>query len=100
MADRLTMQTGAYPENWKEIAEAIKREVNYVCEWCDTQCEKLNANGKQMSVHHLDGNPQNCERSNLAALCSRCHLSDQHRVFRLLRRKRLEDAGQLQLFQG
>jgi len=87
----------SYPSNWPEIARAVKEEVRYVCEWCGVECERMNDNGNQMSVHHLDGNPENCERSNLAALCARCHLSDQHRVFRALRRKRLEEAGQLAL---
>lgn len=93
----MSLQSGKYPTNWKLIAEAIKREVDYVCEWCQTKCERTNENGKQMSVHHLDGDPANCDRNNLAALCSRCHLSDQHRVFRLLHRQQLEAAGQLQL---
>jgi hypothetical protein len=27
-----------------------------------------------LTVAHLDHNPENCERSNLRALCQRCHL--------------------------
>ena len=28
-----------------------------------------------LTVHHIDGNPSNCDRSNLIALCQRCHLA-------------------------
>lgn len=27
-----------------------------------------------LTVHHLDGDPTNCDRDNLIALCQRCHL--------------------------
>ncbi len=30
-------------------------------------------NGRRLSVHHMDGNKMNCERSNLAALCVSCN---------------------------
>jgi len=33
-----------------------------------------------LTVHHLDGDKQNLEHWNLAALCQRCHLQIQNRV--------------------
>lgn len=93
-------QEGDYPENWKEITDACKLEAGHKCEWCGIDGEKHNGNGRQLSVHHLNGNPSDCDRSNLAVLCARCHLSDQHRVFYLLRIQRMEAMGQMNIFQG
>lgn len=93
----MAIQSGNYPPNWREIADRLKAEVGFRCEWCGVEGERTNKNGRQLSVHHLDGDPSHNARINLAVLCAKCHLSDQQRVFAMLRRQRLEAAGQLVL---
>lgn len=89
-------QEGDYPDNWDEIVHELK-EKHLTCQWCGVEGEKYNDSGKQLSVHHLDGDPSN-PNARLVVLCAVCHLSDQHRVFYLLRMKRLEEAGQINMF--
>jgi hypothetical protein len=89
-----------YPENWDEIATAVKEEAGWRCVrcghphelpaeriLCDEQCDArrhkggLN-DGKQrvLTVHHLDGQKDNCAWWNLTALCQVCHLVIQAKV--------------------
>lgn len=75
---KIERQKEKYPPNWNEIAEAIKAKHNYCCERCGHKHEP--ETGYTLTVHHLDGNPQNNEAWNLVALCQRCHLSIQARV--------------------
>jgi hypothetical protein len=61
-----------YPLNWKEIADRIKDLAGWCCENCKRpHCPK---EMYSLSVHHIDGNPMNCDYTNLFALCQRCHL--------------------------
>ena len=71
--------TGAYPDNWKEIA----REVKDAASWCCIRCGHGHdpESGYTLTVHHLDINPANGAWWNLLALCQRCHLSIQGRVY-------------------
>lgn len=62
----------SYPPNWNEIARRVKDEAAGLCEYCGHPNDK--PSGYVLTVHHLDGDPSNCERSNLRALCQRCHL--------------------------
>ena len=89
-----TETKGDYPENWKEIADAVKESHNWRCERCGhphetiidrKPCDELCShpdNGKQrmLTVHHLDMNPANCAWWNLTSLCQVCHLQIQGRV--------------------
>jgi 5-methylcytosine-specific restriction endonuclease McrA len=76
--------TSAYPDNWTELATAIKQAAGYRCNRCGLKClpsidsyrhldlsirRKLSA-----QVHHIDGNPARNDKSNLVCLCSGCHL--------------------------
>lgn len=74
---------GRYSPNWKEIAQAKKRSVGWMCERCGLQClepgqgETLSVRERyrrRMAVHHADYNPGNNTPENLMALCSTCHL--------------------------
>ena len=77
-----------YPPNWPEIAKQIKAEAGWCCEHCGhPHCVKT---GHVLTVHHLDMDKAHCDRSNLVALCQRCHLSIQARY----------TPGQLWLFQA
>lgn len=82
-----------YPDNWKQIRERILRRAtnsngDQQCE-CEGECglhhgkrcSELNgypaewANGMiVLTVAHLDHTPENCDESNLKAMCQRCHL--------------------------
>lgn len=75
--------TNQYPRDWNNIARQIKERANWTCEHCgatfDTRGKahtRRNRNGKPsiLTVHHLDGNPTNCDYTNLIAVCQACHL--------------------------
>jgi hypothetical protein len=73
-----------YPENWAEIAAAIKQAAGYRCNRCGLECLPPNNSYRHLDlslrrklsaqVHHLDGNPTQNHKSNLVCLCSGCHL--------------------------
>jgi hypothetical protein len=67
-----------YPENWKEIAQAVKDKARWRCVRCDHRHDVKNH--YVLTVHHLDGDKSNNKWWNLVALCQRCHLSIQGRV--------------------
>jgi hypothetical protein len=83
-----------YPKDWKLISLAIRERSGGRCE-CEGECglhakrvsgdvrrcaEKNGlkaryAKGKVvLTVAHLDHTPENCDPSNLKAMCQRCHL--------------------------
>ena len=76
-----------YPKDWKQIADGIRARAEGQCE-CQGECglhpgkrcEELHlqpakwANGRVvLTVAHLDHTPENCDPSNLKAMCQRCH---------------------------
>lgn len=81
-----------YPKNWKEISLRIRARSGGQCE-CEGECglhrehpgprrcTEQNgtaakwAKGKiVLTVAHLNHKPEECEDSNLKAMCQRCHL--------------------------
>ena len=70
--------TGDYPENWVEIAKAVKDTAGWKCVRCGHEHDP--ATGYTLTVHHLDLNPANCAWWNIPALCQRCHLKIQNKV--------------------
>ena len=67
-----TLPTG-YPENWRRIAQRIKKDRGYVCERCHVN---LTGQGYLLDVHHLDGEKQNITSRNLKILCKLCHAEE------------------------
>jgi hypothetical protein len=73
-----------YPDNWTEIAAAIKQAAGYRCNRCGLKCLPPHNSYRHLDlslrrklsaqVHHLDGNPARNDTSNLICLCSGCHL--------------------------
>lgn len=120
----MPMDRRLYPANWEEIAYRIKRDAGWKCEQCGKPCrmseEGLIAfidrikTGKMsecplvaavldaptryvLTVAHLDHRPENCDRSNLKALCAPCHCRYDLAAMPLKKRLKAERLGQLRL---
>lgn len=87
-----TSERARYPQDWKAISASIRDRAGQRCE-CEGECglhrttpgprrcEERNgqparwAKGRVvLTVAHLDHTPENCDPSNLKAMCQRCHL--------------------------
>lgn len=68
-----------YPENWPDIAYQVKERAGWHCEHCHHLNEP--AGHHVLTVHHINGIKADCSNSNLVALCQRCHLYWQARLF-------------------
>lgn len=95
---------GEYPEDWDAIALAVKEAADWRCVRCGhpdspAYCEEygrarghgpcdwacrghhfLDGRRRVLTVHHLDGDKENCRWWNLPALCQVCHLQVQGKV--------------------
>ncbi|MBD2255778.1 HNH endonuclease [Nostoc parmelioides] len=79
------MGQGVYPENWKEIATALKAASNWRCAKCGRVClrpgekpDNLTFSERKahtLQVHHWNRDPSDNRLENLVCLCSGCHLS-------------------------
>jgi len=92
-----------YPENWTEIALAVKEAADWRCQRCGLQCrrpgEPFDTQRHTLTVAHWpDSDTMNCAPENLLALCSACHLradAPMHaRHARQTRERRQRDGGQ------
>jgi hypothetical protein len=121
----MPMNRSLYPDNWDEIATAIKDAASWRCQDCDRCCRRpgesldefctriigvdepailrrleIQAHPQRftLTVAHLDHRPENCHPDNLRALCSGCHC--RYDLSQMPRKKQLkqERAGQLTLF--
>ena len=61
-----------YPEDWEDIAKEVKDAANWCCIKCGHKHEPQA--GYTLTVHHINGVTDDCELSNLVAVCQRCHL--------------------------
>lgn len=55
-------------EEWKKLRLKILKRDNYTCQYCEFKSEKWQI------VHHIDGNPNNNNESNLETICPMCNL--------------------------
>lgn len=64
-----------YSTDWtKELRLYIRTRDNFTCQLCDmTEVESLVEMGRVLAVHHIDYNKQNCDKSNLITVCSKCN---------------------------
>lgn len=64
-----------YPKNWKEIRASILKRAENRCEFCGIANYTIRENGSKvvLTIAHLDHTPENCDPSNLKALCQKCH---------------------------
>jgi hypothetical protein len=61
-----------YPANWSEISITLRNWTNHYCEVCSHHHDV--STWHILTVHHLDGNPNNNDWRNLLVCCQRCHL--------------------------
>ena len=60
-----------YPPEWtKSLRLSIRIRDEYRCALCQHDCFN---DKRQPDVHHINGDKQNCDKSNLITLCRSCH---------------------------
>lgn len=74
----MPMDRSRYPDNWDEIALAVKEEADWKCEGCGKQCrrpgEPFDTHKRTLTVSHQSHIREDFRRENLKALCAPCHL--------------------------
>ena len=85
-----------YPENWDEIAKAVKDRAGWKCEWCGQPHDSDPKNGNILTVQHLDRDTENPDAP-MAALCQRCHMRDMGSGAEFHRER--ERLGQINIFE-
>ena len=68
----MTWDRSKYPGGWEGIAKEVKERAGWCCRHCGHPHDP--EAGRTLTVHHLDGDPGNCDDDNLVALCQKCHL--------------------------
>jgi hypothetical protein len=73
-----------YPDDWTQIAAAIKQAAGYRCERCGLKCLPPTNSYRHLDlslrrrlsaqVHHIDRNPACNDKANLVCVCAGCHL--------------------------
>ena len=101
------MDRTKYPDNWDEIAFAVKEESVWQCEMCGKQCRKpgepFDTHKRTLTVAHCNHIEGDCRPENLAALCAPCHLrydntDNTHRAAISRYARHYKDNKQLYLF--
>jgi HNH endonuclease len=74
------MSQGVYPDNWKEIATALKADCDWRCTKCGKVClrpgekppdwTKSQCKAHTLQVHHWNCDPSDNRLENLACLCT------------------------------
>lgn len=75
---RKSVPGATYPSDWKDIARAVKDAADWKCIRCGVAHDPP---GHVLTVHHANMDPSCSAWWNLWALCARCHLSIQGRVY-------------------
>ena len=65
-----------YPSEFNEqLRKKIRKRDNYECQNCDmSQEEHFIVYGRDLNIHHIDYNRNNCNEENLLTLCQGCNL--------------------------
>lgn len=116
----MPMQRHLYPDNWEEIALAVKESAGWVCQWCERPCRRPGESVEDLAlrlpfewvgdlfdggfrptrftltVAHLDHDPHN-PNARLAVLCAPCHCRYDLRQMARKRQLKAERNGQLTL---
>ena len=68
-----------YPLSFSHrLKEAIRDRDNRACRECGKPEKE---NGKRLDVHHIDGNKNNSNQSNLISLCVKCHRAKTKEIY-------------------
>lgn len=70
--------TGAYPDDWPEIARQVKDAAGWKCVRCGHPHDP--SKGRTLTVHHLTGAKDLNKWWNIPPLCQVCHLHIQAKV--------------------
>lgn len=95
----MPMEKHRYPDNWREIATAVKDAAGWKCQQCGKQCRKpgepFDTHRRTLTVAHLNHTPEDCRPENLMAMCAPCHLRyDAPRHAETRRRRRSAENAQ------
>lgn len=68
-------ENNEYPSKFYKIRKYIRTRDNFTCQNCDMfEEEHLIVYGKNLEVHHIDYDKQNCDELNLISLCKGCNI--------------------------
>lgn len=106
-----TENKSRYPTNWKQIRADILKRANNRCEFCGVENHSIVRRKRKnmqpdgcwykdikivLTIAHMDNMPENCDYSNLRALCQKCHINYDAK-FHAANAKRTRDKKQGQL---
>ena len=74
-----------YPINWSKISAITRQIRDYACAGCGVG---LRETPELLDVHHIDGDKQNVNDSNLTCLCKLCH-QEKHPHYRVNESQRM-----------
>lgn len=92
----MPMDRTKYPDNWDEIAVAVKEAAGWRCEKCGKQCrwpgEAFDTHRRTLTVAHINHVESDCSDENLVALCPKCHLAydETRKAMQRLAKKRIK----------
>lgn len=93
-----------YPDDWKQIATAIKAACDWKCQVCGKACyrpgERVLNNAWVLTVAHVNHVESDCRPENLVGACSVCHLKydAERKRWQRLALKRIESESRNLLF--
>jgi len=67
-----------YPSDWEWVKKKVRERDGYRCVRCRIPEVALPRN---LSVHHINRNKEDCSLSNLVSLCNSCHAESQFNPF-------------------
>ena len=70
---KLSFDRDDCPKLSKDMKNSIKIDQGFACAVCEIRSWNAKPIIDIMEIHHMDGNPKNNKRENLAALCPNCH---------------------------
>jgi hypothetical protein len=63
-----------YSGKWTDtLRDSIRQRDDYTCQECGINQDELKGRLKQLDVHHIDYDKDNCNPLNLITLCRSCH---------------------------
>lgn len=102
----MPMRRELYPDNWDEIAKAIKEATGWKCQACGKQCylpgAKVADTRFVLTVAHVNHVESDCRSENLVAACSVCHLryDAERKRWQRMAKKRIKSEAANELFRS